>query len=248
MKTNSPTQPATPPRITSSDEWLKARKALLAKEKQLTHLRETLAQERRQLPWVRLAKDYALEGVRGPTTLSSLFGPRSQLIVYHFMLGPGWDEGCKSCSYVSDHFDGMLLHLAARDVAFAAISHAPYAEIAPFRERMGWAFPWYSAHGSGFNQDFHVSFSEADVAAGTSYYNFEPCNFPHGEEAPGVSVFARDAAGNLYHTYSTYSRGLDGLIGTYNFLDLVPKGRDEEGLEHTMSWVRHHDRYDSVLR
>jgi predicted dithiol-disulfide oxidoreductase (DUF899 family) len=176
--------------------------------------------------------------------LADLFEGHRQLVVYHFMFGPGWDEGCKSCSYVADHLAPTVVHLQARDVAFAAISHAPLAEFAPFKERMGWSFNWVSSHGSDFNQDFRVSFTPEEIANGKKVdYNFALTDVPI-EELPGLSVFARAADGTVYRTYSTYSRGLDQLIGTYTLLDLVPKGRDEAGLESTMAWVRYHDRYD----
>lgn len=198
------------------------------------------------MPWVKIEKNYRFESPKGRVKLAGLFGGHSQLIVYHFMFGPGWEEGCKSCSYVSDHLNPAVVHLAARDVAFAAISHAPLDEITPFKERMGWAFNWVSSHGGDFNRDFHVSFTPEEIADGNKVdYNFGLTEVPI-EELPGLSVFARDTAGAVYHTYSIYTRGLDLLIGTYNLLDLVPKGRDEDP-EATMSWVRHHDRYDHAI-
>jgi predicted dithiol-disulfide oxidoreductase (DUF899 family) len=229
-------------RVVSRDEWLAARKALLAREKELTRQRDRLSAERRQLPWVRVDKAYVFDGPAGRRTLADLFAGRSQLIVYHFMLGPGWAEGCPSCSYLADHFDGSAVHLANRDVTLVAVSRAPLAEIQAFRRRMGWRFAWVSSHGSDFNRDFHVSFTPDEVAGGNVYYNYEEGGFP-SEEAPGVSVFHQDATGAVFHTYSAYARGLDILVGAYNWLDLVPKGRDEDGLAFTMSWVRHHDRY-----
>lgn len=231
-----------PSKIASPDEWLAARRALLAKEKQLTHLHDELAAERRALPWVPVEKNYVFAGASGEQTLSDLFAGRSQLVVYHFMLGPGWKEGCPSCSLLSDHLDGALVHLAARDVTLTVVSRAPYAEIAPFKARMGWRFPWVSSFDSDFNRDYHVSFSKQEVAAGQFYYNFGPNGFP-SEEAPGLSVFAKDASGAVFHTYSSYARGGEPFIGAYQFLDLVPKGRDEAGLPWPMAWVRHHDRY-----
>lgn len=243
MKTK--TTPA--PRIVSPAEWLAARLELLRAEKELTRQRAALAARRRELPCVRVEKNYVFETPDGPATLADLFGERSQLIVYHFMFGPGWGEGCKSCSFVSDHFDGMLPHLAARDVSFLAISRAPLAELLPFKHRMGWRFPWVSSHGSDFNYDFRVSFTPEEIAAGKIRYNYaELAEFPF-EEAPGFSVFARNAAGEVCHTYSVYSRGLEQLMNTYNFLDLVPKGRDEDGLEYPMAWVRYHDRYEAPV-
>lgn len=240
MKTN----PFENPTVVSPENWLAARRELLREEKEFTRARERLAARRRELPWVKVDKAYTFGSPAGPVTLADLFEGRSQLVVYHFMFGPGWDEGCKSCSYVSDHLDAAAVHLKARDVTFAAISHAPLAEFAPFKKRMGWNFTWVSAHGGDFNQDFHVSFKPEDIADGKEVnYNFGLTAVPIGE-LPGLSVFAKTADGTVYHTYSTYSRGLDPLIGTYQVLDLVPKGRNESGLEHTMAWVRYHDRYD----
>src|SRR5437660_3397501 len=169
-------------------------------------------------------------------------GGRSQLIVYHFMLGPGWEEGCKSCSFLADHFDGSLVHLAHRDVTLAVISRAPIGQIEAFKNRMGWRFKWVSSYGNDFNRDYHVSFTKEELASGKVYYNYDLHPFG-AEEAPGASVFCKDSTGGVFHTYSSYGRGLDILVGTYNFLDLVPKGRDEDGLAFSMSWVRHHDRY-----
>ena len=233
-------------RIVSQDEWLAARKALLAEEKELTRQRDRLSAKRRELPWVRVEKDYAFEGPAGRETLADLFGDRSQLLVYHFMFAPGWGEGCKSCSYLADHFDGALPHLRQRDVSFVVISRAPLAELMPFKQRMGWRFKWVSCYGSHFNHDYQVSFSPEELRTGRVCYNYADGDFPV-EEAPGVSVFFRNDAGKIFHTYSCYARGLDGLVGTYNFLDLVPKGRDEDGYPFTMQWVRHHDRYEEVV-
>jgi predicted dithiol-disulfide oxidoreductase (DUF899 family) len=229
--------------LVSHDEWLAARKAFLKKEKEFTRLRDELSKQRRELPWEKVEKTYELEGPAGKLTLSDLFGKRSQLVVYHFMLGPGWKEGCPSCSYIADHFDGMTIHLANRDVTLAVVSHAPIAEIEAFKKRMGWKFQWVSSFASDFNYDYDVSLRPEDRGKSEVYYNYEMTKFP-SEERPGLSVFSKDAAGELFHTYSSYGRGLDILIGAYNFLDLVPKGRDEEGLKHTMAWVRHHDKYD----
>jgi predicted dithiol-disulfide oxidoreductase (DUF899 family) len=240
MKTNSFENPT----VVSPEKWLAARRELLREEKEYTKVRDRLAARRRELPWVKVDKPYVFESPTGPVSLADLFEGRSQLIVYHFMFGPGWEEGCKSCSYVSDHLAAAVVHLQARDVAFAAISHAPLAEIAPFKERMGWTFTWVSSHGNEFNRDYHVSFTAEEMAKGKVYYNYGMMEFPV-EEAPGLSVFARATNGDVYHTYSTYGRGLDQLIGTYNLLDLVPKGRNEDP-EAPMSWVRYHDRYDHV--
>ena len=231
--------------VVSRPEWLAARKAHLQKEKEFTHLRDELGRSRRELPWEKVEKQYVFETLQGKKKLAELFDGRSQLFVYHFMLGPGWKEGCPSCSMLADHFDGMLPHLANRDVTLVVSSRAPLAEIETFRKRMGWRFPWVSSFGSEFNSDFQVSFRKEDAEAGQVLYNYETRNFP-SEEAPGASVFCRDEAGDVFHTYSAYARGLDMLLGVYNFLDMVPKGRDEDALEFTMSWVRHHDKYEKT--
>jgi predicted dithiol-disulfide oxidoreductase (DUF899 family) len=230
------------PKVASHDEWLAARKEFLVKEKEFTRLRDELSRKRRELPWERVEKQYVFDGPKGQETLADLFDGRSQLIVYHFMFGPGWKEGCPSCSYLADHFDGPTIHLAHRDVTLAVISRAPIAQIEAFKKRMGWKFHWVSSFGSDFNYDYHVSFSPKERAEGKVRYNYELTGFP-SEEGPGLSVFSKDAGGSVYHTYSSYARGLDMLVGAYNFLDLAPKGRDEEGLAHTMAWVRHHDKY-----
>jgi predicted dithiol-disulfide oxidoreductase (DUF899 family) len=230
-------------RTVSREDWVAARKDLLRKEKEFTRLRDQLSAVRRDLPWVKVEKTYVFDGPDGKETLAELFAGRSQLVVYHFMFGPGWEQGCPSCSYLSDHIDGALVHLAHRDVTLLAVSRAPLARIEAFRKRMGWRFKWVSSHGSDFNYDFHVSFTEEDKAKGRVYYNYEMQDFMV-EELPGASVFYKDASGDVFHTYSSYARGLDLLVGTYNYLDLVPKGRDEAGLAFTMAWVRHHDRYD----
>ena len=233
------------PDVVSRDAWLARRKALLEREKELTALRDQIVAERRALPWVRVEKDYVFDGPSGKLTLPELFGGRSQLVVYHFMFGPGWKEGCPSCSFVSDHFGGSLAHLAARDVAFAVISRATYPQIAAFKSRMGWKFDWVSSNASDFNRDYHVSFDKDQIASGDTYYNFARSQFPF-EEAQGLSVFCKDDAGAVYHTYSAYARGCEPLIGAYNLLDATPKGRDEAGLPWPMAWVRHHDSYGRV--
>jgi predicted dithiol-disulfide oxidoreductase (DUF899 family) len=230
--------------IVSLEKWLAARLELLRKEKEYTKLGDLLAARRRELPWVKINKTYTFESPDGQVTLADLFEGRSQLMVQHFMLGPGWEQGCKSCSFMMDHFNPTVVHLNARDVSFAAISHAPLAEILPFKARMGWAVNWVSSHGTGFNQDFNVSYTEEEIARGGVYYNYGKMDFPQ-TEAPGISVFAKDDAGNVYHTYSTYGRGVEVVMTTYDLLDLVPKGRDEDP-EAPMSWVRHHDRYEQA--
>jgi predicted dithiol-disulfide oxidoreductase (DUF899 family) len=229
-------------KIVSEAEWLAARKDLLAKEKDFTHRRDALSAERQRLPWVKVEKNYVFDTADGKKTLAELFGRKSQLIVYHFMFGPDWTEGCPSCSLLADHFDGMLPHLAQRGVAFTAISRAPLAQLKSFQNRMGWHFPWASSQQNDFNHDYHVSFSPDDMARGKVYYNFGETTFP-SEEAPGASVFFKDSDGRVFHTYSAYARGLDILIGAYNFLDIAPKGRDEDALKYPMAWVRHHDKY-----
>jgi predicted dithiol-disulfide oxidoreductase (DUF899 family) len=233
----------TAPQVVSQDQWLAARKQLLKKEKEFTKLRDELSRERRELPWEKVEKQYTFQGPKGKETLAELFDGRNQLIVYHFMLGPGWKEGCPSCSFLADHFNPSVVHLAQRDVTFVAVSRAPLPEIEVFKKRMGWGFKWVSSSGSDFNFDYHVSFTKEQLAKGDTFHNFEMQSKFGGEERPGASVYYKNGSGEIFHTYSTYSRGLDILIGAYNFLDLTPKGRDEEGLPHGMAWVRHHDRY-----
>ena len=230
--------------VVSPAEWVAARKELLQREKEFTRLRDDLSRRRRELPWEKVETAYVFDAPGGKQTLADLFDGKSQLIVYHFMLGPGWEQGCPSCSYLADHFDGSVVHLRQRDVAFAVVSRAPLSEIEAFKKRMGWRFKWVSSYGSDFNSDYHVSFAKDELAQGRVCYNYEKQQFP-SEEAPGASVFTKDETGAVFHTYSTYARGLDILVGAYNFLDLTPKGRDEDGLAFTMSWVRHHDRYDN---
>jgi len=229
-------------KVVSQAEWLAARKEFLIKEKEFTRLRDELSRQRRELPWEKIEKGYDFEGPNGRLALADLFGGRSQLVIYHFMLGPGWKEGCPSCSFISDQFDSMAIHLAHRDVTLAAVSHAPLAEIEVFKKRMGWRFPWYSSFASDFNYDYQVSLKPEEQGSAEVYYNYEMTEFPP-DERPGLSVFFKDESGEIFHTYSTYARGLDHLVGTYNFLDLVPKGRDEDGLKFGMAWVRHHDKY-----
>ena len=229
-------------RIVSQEEWLAARKAHLAREKEFTRLRDQLSRERRELPWVRVEKDYVFQGPNGPESLGDLFDGRSQLLVQHFMYGPDWEEGCPSCSFWADSYDGFIVHLAQRDVTMVAVSRAPLAKLDAFKRRMGWSFKWVSSLGSDFNRDFQVSFTPDEMAKGEMTYNYETRGFP-ADEAPGVSVFARNDAGEVFHTYSCYSRGLDMLNGAYHYLDLVPKGRDEDDLPYSMAWVRRHDEY-----
>jgi predicted dithiol-disulfide oxidoreductase (DUF899 family) len=231
-------------RIVSREEWIGVRKAHLAREKEFTRLRDQLSAERRELPWVKVEKNYVFDGPNGKETLADLFAGRGQLLVYHFMLGPEWEAGCKSCSFLADHIDGSVIHLAHRDVTFVVVSRAPLSKIAAYKQRMGWRFKWVSSFGSDFNSDYHVSFTQDDLAKGKTYYNYELRESPSEGEAPGVSVFYKDEAGAIFHTYSAYARGLDMLVGAYNYLDLVPKGRDESGLSFTMDWVRRHDEYE----
>ncbi|HET6179872.1 MAG TPA: DUF899 domain-containing protein [Candidatus Sulfotelmatobacter sp.] len=235
------TSEKTTAKVVSQAEWLAARKELLKKEKEFTRLRDELSRQRRQMPWEKVEKKYVFEGTNGVETLADLFDGRNQLVIYHFMFGPGWKEGCPSCSYLADGFDSAALHMAQRDTTLAVVSRATLPEIEGFKKRMGWRFKWVSSFGTDFNCDYHVSFSKEELATGKPYYNYANAEFP-SEEAPGASVFFRKG-GEIFHTYSAYARGLDILLPTYNFLDLTPKGRDEDALPHPMAWVRHHDRY-----
>ena len=228
-------------KVVSPKEWIASRKELLKKEKEFNKQRDELSRKRRELPWEKVEKNYVFEGPNGKETLADLFDGRSQLIVYHFMFGPGWQEGCPSCSFLCDHFGGSLVHLANRDTTLVVVSRAPIAQIEAFKKRMGWNFKWVSSFGTDFNYDYHVSFTKEEQAKGKVPYNYDMVEFP-SEEGPGASVFYKKE-GEVFHTYSTYARGLDMLLGAYNFLDLTPKGRDEEGLAHSMAWVRHHDKY-----
>ncbi len=232
------------PRLATAQEWRQARLALLEKEKQFTREKDALALARRQLPWLPVEKDYRFDSESGPLSLGDAFAGRSQLIVYHLMFGPDWEQACKSCSFVADHFDGALPHLQARDVTLIAVSRGPLDRLLAFRDRMGWKFPWYSSLGSSFNFDFRVSFELNGAPSKTFEYNYVETPI-ESEEAPGYSVFAKDSAGRVHHTYSTYSRGVETAMATYHLLDLTPRGRDEVGLEYTMQWVRHHDRYET---
>jgi len=228
--------------VVSRDDWIGARKALLAKEKAFTRQRDRLSAERRELPWVKVDKEYVFEGAQGKETLADLFAGNSQLLVYHFMFGPDWTEGCPSCSFWADNYNGITTHLQHRDVSLVVISRAPHQKLDAYKRRMGWNFKWVSSLENDFNRDYHVSFAPEEKD--TAYYNFERRGFS-STEAPGVSVFIKDDAGNIFHTYSCYSRGLDMLNGAYHHLDLVPKGRDEQGLPFPMSWVRRHDKYEA---
>ena len=230
-------------KVVAPAEWLAARKELLKKEKEFSLLRDQPSRMRREMPWEKVQKQYVFEGPRGKEMLTDLFDGRSQLIVYHFMFGPGWKEGCPSCSFLADSFDGSVVHLAHRDTTFVAISRATLPEIEAFKKRMGWKFKWVSSSGTDFNFDYQASASKDEIAKGKVYYNYELTEFP-SEERPGASIFYKNKAGEIFHTYSTYARGLDMLLTAYNYLDLTPKGRDEDGLKHSMAWVRHHDRYD----
>jgi predicted dithiol-disulfide oxidoreductase (DUF899 family) len=230
------------PKVVSRTEWLAARTALLAKEKAHTRQHDELARQRRELPWVKVDKTYTFDTPQGRRTLADLFAGKSQLVVYHFMMGPGWPEGCPGCSFIADSFGGALMHFTQRDAAFTAVARAPLSEIEPFKRRMGWTFPWVSSFGSDFNRDFGVLFTADERAAGLKYNYGSVDNFP-SDDAPGLSVFAKGPDGQIYHTYSTYSRGLEPMLGAYTLLDWTPKGRDEDALAQPMAWVRHHDKY-----
>jgi predicted dithiol-disulfide oxidoreductase (DUF899 family) len=232
--------------VVSREKWIEARREHLTREKEFTRLRDQLSAERRNLPWVKVDKPYVFDGPKGPESLADLFEGRQQLIVQHFMFDPSWDEGCKSCSFWVDNFDGIGVHLAHRDVTFVLVSRAPLATLEAYRARMGWHIKWVSSFHTDFNSDYHVSFTDEERAAGQVYYNYATGSFP-APEGPGVSVFYRDHDGTVYHTYSTYSRGLDMLNGAYHLLDLVPKGRDEKGLSYTMEWLQRHDQYEPPL-
>jgi predicted dithiol-disulfide oxidoreductase (DUF899 family) len=228
--------------VVSSEQWIVERKTLLAREKELTRLQDQIASERRALPWERIDKGYVFDTKDGRRSLAELFDGRSQLLVQHFMFGPGWEQGCPSCSFMADHIGGMKLHLEHRDVTMLVVSRASLSEIERFRHRMGWQFSWASSNGSDFNHDYGVSFAPQDLAKGEVDYNYGARAFP-SQEAPGVSVFFKNDAGEVFHTYSTYGRGVEVMMGTYDLLDLTPKGRDEHNPNYPMDWVRHHDRY-----
>ena len=229
-------------RIASHQEWIEARKQLLAREKEFTRLRDQLSQQRRDLPWERVEQSYVFDGPKGKETLLDLFDGRHQLIVYHFMFDPSWEAGCKSCSFWADNFNGIVVHLRQRDVTMIAVSHAPLVKLEAYRKRMGWTFKWVSSAGNEFNRDYYVSHTPEELAKKDAYYNYtrQP---PYAPEAPGISVFYRDDKGGVFHTYSCYARGLDMLNGAYHLLDLVPKGRDEANLPSHSAWLRRHDEY-----
>lgn len=229
--------------VVSHEEWLAARTAFLAKEKEFTRLRDELSRQRRALPWERVGKQYVFDGPNGRETLTELFENRSQLVVYHFMFPPDWDEGCLHCSFWADNFNGIDVHLNHRDVAFVVISRAPLAKIEPFKKRMGWSFKWVSSSSSDFNYDYQASFTPEEVETGTAFYNYVKTD-PGLTDREGISVFHKDENGAVFHTYSCYARGIDMMNAAYHYLDLVPKGRDEEDLEDSQAWVRHHDRYE----
>jgi len=233
-------------KVVSEQEWLTARRVLLTKEKQLTHLRDEINRDRLALPWVRVTKQYVFDMPEGKKTLADLFNCRSQLLIYHFMLGPGWGEGCKSCSFIADGFDGMLPHLENHDVTLMAISRAPLPEITAYKTRMGWHFPWASAFGNDFNHDYHVSFTPEEKQTGKVTYNFGEMPVPPDfkeTELPGLSAFSKNESGEIFHTYSTYTRGLEEMVGTLMMLDRAPLGRNEK---HVMDFVRRHDEYENA--
>jgi predicted dithiol-disulfide oxidoreductase (DUF899 family) len=228
--------------VVSHEEWLKARLELLAAEKEFTRQRDAMTRGIRKMPWERVEKSYQFEGPRGTVSLADLFEGRSQLLIYHFMFNPDWEAGCPSCSFWADNFNGIPIHLNHRDVTFTAISRAPFAKLDAYKKRMGWSFPWVSSYGSDFNYDYYVSFTPEQNAAGKAYYNYRARSTALADEV-GISVFYKNENGELFHTYSCYSRGVDLLNGAYNYLDLVPKGRDEDGFKFTMEWLRRHDQY-----
>ena len=231
-------------RVVSHKAWIEARRKFLAKEKKFTRLRDELARQRRALPWERVDKEYVFDGPKGRETLPELFNGRSQLVVYHFMFAPDWDEGCKHCSFWADNFNGLGIHLNHRDVSFVAISRAPLEKLEAFKKRMGWSFKWVSSGQNDFNYDYQASFTHQEVESGAAFYNYSKLDVGVSDRE-GVSVFYRDPSGAVFHTYSSYARGIDMLNTAYHYLDLAPKGRDEDGLEFTQSWVRYHDKYDA---
>ncbi len=229
-------------KIVSREEWIAARKALMAGEKELTQAREALSRQRRELPWVKVDKDYVFDGPDGKVTLGDLFKGRPQLVVQHVMFAPEWDAACKSCSFWVDGFERMVPHLAARDTTMVAVSRAPVAKLEAFKQRMGWTFDWVSSGANDFNYDYGVSFTQEQIDAGDAKYNYGTTPL-YGPELPGISVFFRDDKGSVFHTYSTFARGLDMMNAAYHYLDLTPLGRHEEGLPYPMDWVRLRDQY-----
>jgi len=231
-----------PGNIVSRDEWLEARKILLQEEKDFTRLRDQLSRKRRQLPWLKVDTDYVFEDLSGKLSFVDLFEDKSQLIIYHFMYGPDWEEGCPSCSFWADNFNGIDIHLRHRDITMVAASRAPLKTLDAYKKRMGWSFNWVSSLDTDFNFDFHVSFTPDEMEKGEMNYNYETRKFP-SEEGPGISVFYKNEQGDVFHTYSCFSRGLDMLNGAYHYMDLAPKGRDEDDLPYSMAWLSRRDQY-----
>jgi predicted dithiol-disulfide oxidoreductase (DUF899 family) len=237
------TEPLEDHKVVSKEEWVESRKALLKKEKEFTILRDQLSQQRRDLPWVAVNKEYVFEGPNGKQTLSELFDGKSQLIVYHFMFDPSWDAACLHCSFWADNFNGIIVHLNQRDVTMIAVSRAPYSKLAAYQKRMGWDFKWVSSSDTDFNFDYHVSFTQEELEKKEAFYNFIKQD-THNSEREGVSIFFKDLSGHIFHTYSAYARGIDMLNVAYHYLDLVPKGRGEAGHDFPQFWVRRHDEYN----
>jgi predicted dithiol-disulfide oxidoreductase (DUF899 family) len=233
-------------RIVSNDEWVSARIKLLAKEKEFNKQRDELSRLRRELPWRKVEKSYVFDGPDGKETLTDLFEGRSQLIIYHFMFDPDWNEGCKSCSFIADHYQPAIMHLNHRDVSFVTVSRAPLAKLEAFKERMDWTFKWVSSLNNDFNTDFHVTFTQDQIDHHQAYYNYRSGQTFPAKEAPGLNVFHMDGSGPVFHTYSSYARGLDMFITAYHYLDVTPKGRDEAAFSYGMEWLRHHDRYEDA--
>ena len=232
-----------PHKVVSREEWIEARKAHMAREKEFTRARDLLSEERRALPWVKVEKDYVFDTPDGRKTLSELFDGRSQLAVYHFMFSPSWEAGCTGCSFLADHIDGANMHLKHHDVTWIAVSRAPLEKLLAYKKRMGWEFPWVSSEGSDFNYDYHVSFTKDEVAKGEAFYNFETTKIGSMEDLHGTSIFVKDKDGAVYHTYSAYARGDERGLGTYMWLDLTPNGRNEGPDGNLTDWVKRHDEY-----
>ncbi len=229
-------------KVVSREDWIAERKKHLKKEKEFTRLRDQLSKERRGLPWVKVDKEYIFDGPNGKETLADLFEGKSQLIVYHFMFGPEWDEGCPSCSFWADNYNGIVIHLNHRDISLVTVSRAPLDKLEAYKKRMGWSFKWVSSFGNDFNWDYNVSFTPEEMEKEQMYYNYKMMSFP-SDEGPGISVFYKNDKGEIFHTYSCYQRGLDMLNGAYHLMDLVPKGRDEDELPYTMAWLERRDQY-----